>query len=320
MLSVFRNQQPISLLLLLIILLVTRLPYFFLNDVQEFDAFYLNIHLETTVLSIILASFLVFAQALWINTLFTNGQIMDEKTVVPALVWILLTSIHPGFVEIGFPLLSSTLVLSMLHILLSVKGNVISKQECFHLGILSGVLFLLHPPCIIMIPWFLGMIYNQNTFGLREYLMYLLGIFMVFFWAWSYVFVNDLSLEWINRLVGHTGLPMHVMHIKELAIWMMILLFCIGGFIGLFPLMLSASTKRKKNVRTVLLFGISVILAFAISRNWDFSNILMVLLPLSFLISIGLLIITKNKIAEFVFGIFVLTILSAIVLRVLGIQ
>lgn len=320
MLRLFRNQQTISLLLLLIILLVTRLPYFVLNDLQGADAYYLNIRLEQTALSIILASFVAFVQALWINQLFTNGQMMDEKTVVPALVWILLTAIHPGFVEIGFPLLSSTLILCMLHILLSVKGNVISKQECFHLGILSGILFLLHPPCIVMIPLFFGMIYNQNTLGFREYLMYLLGIFMVFFWSWSYAYINDLSLEWIHRLMGHVGLPIHVMHEKELVIWLMILLFCIGGFIGLFPLMLSASTKRKKNVRTVLLFCFGVILAFAISSHWDMSNILMVLLPLSFLITIGLLIITKNKIAELVFGIFVLTILSAVVLRILGIQ
>lgn len=319
MLSIFRNQQPISLLLLLVILLITRLPFFLLNH-HDGDSDYLNISLENHTLSMIVAMILAFGQALWLNSLFTNGQIMDAKTVVPALVWILLTALHPDFVEIGFPILSATLVLMMLHILLSVKGNVISKQECFHLGIVSGILFLLHPPSAFMIPLFLGMIYNQNTLGFREYLMYLLGIFMVFFWAWSIAFVNDQSLLWLQRFVAHLGIPLHTISLSEGMIWIMILLFCIGGFIGLFPLMLSASTKRKKNVRTILLFCFGAAIAFLISNNWDFSNILMVLLPLSFLITIGLLIIHKNKIAELVFGIFVLTILSAIVLRILGIQ
>lgn len=319
MLSVFRNQQPISLLLLLVILCLTRIPYLVADQLVGSTS-YLGIGLSNATLSLLVGMALTFTQAIWINTLFTNGQIMDEKTVVPALVWISLTSLNPGFVLWGFPLLSTTLCLAILHILLSVKGNVISKQECFHMGILSGILFLLHPPLIFFIPFALAMIYNQNTLGFREYLMYVLGFCMIFFWSWSYAYINDQSLEWTERFVAHFGLPFHKIGVYEGMIWLIILLFCLGGFIGLLPLMRSASSKRKKNVRTVLLFAMGLILSFLISSEWDFSNILMVLLPLTFLISIGLLIIHKNKIAEAAFGIFVITILTAIVFRMIGFQ
>lgn len=317
MLSLFRNQQPFSLLILLSILVVSRLPYFSLDHLSPAET-YIDFSLANQSLSVFLAMVLTFGQAIWINTIFTNGQFMDERTVVPALVWILLTSLDNGFVVVGFPLLSVVLLLAILHILVSVQSNVIPRRQCFHLGVLFGILVILHPPFVIVTPLMIAVIYNMNTLGVREYLIFLLGVVTTLFWAWSFAYVTDLSLHWVDRLVQHTGLPIHRIGWYEGAIWIIVALYCIAGFAGLFSLMRVASSKRKRNIRTLILFSLGIMLTFLISTDWDFSNILMLLLPLSFLISIALLIIHKIKIAEAVFGIFVLTILSSIVLRLLN--
>ncbi len=318
MLSLFRNQQPFSLLILLVILVATRLP-FLATGFGDAEAPYLGISVGSYTLSVFLAMLLSFAQAVWINTIFSNGQFMEEKTVVPALIWILLTSMDKGFLLIGFPLLSTTILLMVLHIFIHVPANIISRQQCFHIGLLAGIIILMHPPFIVFLPFLLAIIYNMNTLGLREYFVFVLGILMIIFWVWSYAFITDQSLLWINRLVDQFGVPFHKINLYEGITWVIIGSFCIGGFVGLFTLMRSASAKRKKNVRTLLVFTLGIILTFLFSANWDFSNILMVLMPLSFLISISLLIIHKIKIAEVLFGIFVLTILGSILLRLLDV-
>lgn len=287
-------------------------------DSQSPDEMYMNFYLTNQSLSVFLAMVLTFGQAIWMNTIFTNGQFMDERTVVPALVWILVTALDKGFVVIGFPLVSVLLLLAILHILVNVQSNVIPRRQCFHVGVLFGILVILHPPFVIITPLMIAVIYNMNTLGVREYLIFLLGIVTALFWAWSFAYVTDQSLNWIDRLVQHTGLPLHMIGWYEGAIWIVVALYCLGGFAGLFPLMRVASSKRKRNIRTLILFTLGVLMTFLISTNWDFSNMLILLLPLSFLISISLLIIHKIKIAEAVFGIFVLTILSSIVLRLLN--
>lgn len=316
MLSLFRNQQPFSLLILLVILVITRLPFFAISD-TDIQSGYLGISVASHGVSMLLAMILTFGQAVWINTIFTNGQLLEEKTIVPALIWILLTAMDGGFLLIGFPLVSTSLLLAILHIFVTVSANTISRQQCFHVGLLTGVIVLMHPPFIVFIPFLLAIIYNMNTFGIREYFVFVLGILMIIFWVWSYAFITDRSLLWLDRLVNHFGLPFHKIDLYEGITWIIVALFGVGGFAGLFTLMRSASAKRKKNVRTLFMFTLGIILTFLFSANWDFSNVLIVVLPLSFLISIALLIIHKIKIAEALFGIFVLTIAGSIVLRIL---
>lgn len=153
----------------------------------------------------------------------------------------------------------------------------------------------------------------MNTQGVREYLIFLLGIALTFFWAWSFVYLTDQSLHWIDRFKNHLGIPFfHFDQIEKIK-WIIIGIYILGGFAGLYALMSSASAKRKKSVRSLVILVLSIGVSCLLTRQWDFSNLLILLTPASILITISLLIIHKIKYAELVFGIFVLTTFSSIV-------
>lgn len=312
MLKFFKNQQPITLILLVIILLMTRVPFFFLQNFKA-ENNYLNIVLNPLIISMLVTMVLVFIQAVLLNSIFTNSHLMSEKSVIPALVWILITGMNPNFMVVGFPIISATIVVMMMRIIFTFQSNTIQIQQCFQMGVLFGLLILMQPVFIFTIPFFLLLIYNMNTQGVREYLIFLLSIAVTFFWAWSFVYLTDQSLFWIERFKFDFGFPYFPMNWIEGSKWIIISAYILGGFSGLFALMSSASAKRKKNVRSLILLVSAFALSCLLTTHWDFSNILFFLVPLSFLISITLLIIPKIKYAEWVFGIFVLSTVSSIV-------
>ena len=161
MLKLFKNQQPVTLILLVIILLMTRLPFVFVQNFKS-DNNYLNIELNPLSLSILLIMLVVFIQAVWLNYIFSNSHFLSEKTVIPALVWILVTGLNPNFMVIGFPIISATLIIIMMQIIFNYQSNIIQIQQCFQLGVLLGLLILMQPVLIFAIPFFIVLIYNMN--------------------------------------------------------------------------------------------------------------------------------------------------------------
>lgn len=312
MLKIFKNQQPITLILLVIILLVTRLPFLLVQNF-EYGNNYLNIGLNPLNASFLLTMVIVFVQAVWLNSIYSNSYFISEKSVIPALVWIFITGMNPNFMVIGFPIISASIIVIMMRIIFNYQYNTIQIQHSFQLGILLGALILMHPILIFAIPFFIVLIYNMNTQGVREYLIFIIGIIMTFFWAWSFVYLTDQSLFWIDRLIQGFGLPYFIMTWVEGIKWIIMSIYIIGGFFSLFALMSSANAKRKKNVRSLIILILALGVSCLLTTRWDFSNILIFIVPSSFLISIVLLIIPKIKYAELVFGIFALTTMSSII-------
>lgn len=295
-------------------MLATRIPFLFLENIH-LGSTYWSLNFLNIKISMFLTMLIVFGQALWINYLFTDANFFEDRTVVPALVWILLSAFDEGFLVLGFPVMSSTLLLVMMHILMKIKGSMISPQSCFQLGLMVGALSVFHPISIIVMPFFVVIIYTFNTKGIREYLLFFMAMSMTFFWAWSYVFLNDLSLKWINRLINNSGLPLYSISIEEIIAWSVVSLFIIGGMVGMFLLMRSAFTKKKKNIKSILMLFFSFSLVCLLSKDWDLSNIMMCLIPASMMISVALLIIHKRKIANFLFITFVLGSFATIVTK-----
>lgn len=314
MLNIFKNQRPYTVLILIAVLLLTRIPFLFLENVQLGDTYW-GLNFISFKLSMILTMIIVFGQAIWINYLFTNANFFEDKTVIPALVWILLSAFDEGFLVLGFPVLSSTLLIVIIQILMSIKGSMISLQACFQLGIIVGALSYFHPVTILVLPFFIFIIYFFNTMGVREYLLFFMAIALSFFWIWTYLFLNNLKIDWLERLMHNSGLPLYTISMEEIIIWSVVLLFVIGGFSSMFLLMRSSFTKKKKNIISILVLFLSFTLVCLLSKDWDFSNIMMCLVPASMMISVFLLIIRKRNLANILFATFVLGSFGTIVTK-----
>ena len=318
MLQLFRNQNPISLLLLGVILVFLRLPYMiYANSGIEVNSW--NIPFIGTHAQIFIVVGIIFAQAIWINYIFTDAKLLEEKTVVPALIWILVTSIDLEVYMIDSSLVISTILLAIIHIFILNPSNSISIRRCFQLGILNAILLLIEPSFVIFIPIIILMIYNVNAKGIREYLVFFIGIIMVLFWFWTFSYLFESEVVWREKLIAQFRLPSYHFTSYEYVIWGILAVFAVWGAIKMLMLTNSASLILKKNVNTFLLMSIGILLVILVSTGWDTENNVILLIPLTFFTSIVLLIIRKTKWAELAFGIFVVAILSSIILTLLRI-
>ncbi len=317
MLSFFRNQRPVTIILLLAILLITRVPLLLL---QEDSAEY-NILPDTNILiSFVLATLLVFIQGLWINSIFSNAQLLSEKSVIPALLWILISLVHPAFWVVSSRGLIVLGIIATLHILYHVSASNITDKQCFHMGIIAGILLLIDPFLSVFAVFLLLVLYNKNPESTRGYILYVFGLLMIIFWGWSFAYLADFQLQWRGRFQSAFGFKMpNIANYTEVTTWSILALYFLGSMAGLSSLLSSASAKRKRNVRTIFLLIIGLTLSFVVASNHDFTRVLTLFVPFVMMLSVSLLIIRKIKLAEVLFGMFVVTILSTLVFRFINI-
>jgi hypothetical protein len=308
-LQLFKNQEPRSLVLLLVVLVVTRIPWLVLNipmpgDINSLPESYPNLVLLGISMS------LVYLQALWINYIFTQANFIEQRTMVPAAVWIVITLLDKGFMVPGSPLLLGFIVTGLMYTLMDIRQEEASANQTFNAGFLTGFGAAIHPPFILLVPFTIAGLYNLKTFRIRAYLLALLGVAVPLLWAWSILYLSGGALNWWIKMQQYFGLVYFDTDIFRAAGTALVLAFSIGGAVATLGIIQSAGFKRKKNVRTTFILIGGLILVFAVSVGWPFANSLMLLPPMSMLISILLLRINKALIAEVLFGIFALSLLN----------
>lgn len=309
MLHLFKNQEPRRLILLVILLVVTRIPWPVLGipmpgDINSLPEQYPDL------LLLAISMVLVFLQALWINYIFTQANFIEQRTMVPAAVWIVITLLDKGFMMPGSPIILGFIVTGLMYTLMDIRQEEASANQAFNAGFLTGLGAAIHPPFLFLIPFTVAGLYNLKTFSIRAYFIALLGVAVPLFWAWSIFYLSDDSLNWWSRMQQNLGLVYFDTDIFRTIATTVVLLFSGGGAIATLGVIQSAGFKRKKNVRTTFILIGGLIVVFAVSVGWPFANSLMLLPPMTMLISILLLRINKTLIAELLFGIFVLSLLT----------
>lgn len=261
-------------------------------------------------LLVLMASVLIFVQAIWINHIFSEAQITDQRTFVPAAVWIIITLLDKGYMVPAEPMLVCFVVIALIHSLMDIRQEEASAKHCFNGGFLLGIAVSLHPPFIYYLPVLILSLFNLKAYGIREYLIAFLGVLTPLFWLWSYFYITGGQFGWTDELTEKMGLASVELdtYLEMGTAW--ILFFSLAGLVSLALIVQSAGFKRKKNVRSILYQTAGVSLVFAFSYNWVFANSLFVLVPLCMLISTLLLRINKKLISDLLFGIFAIVLIT----------
>lgn len=254
-----------------------------------------------------LSFFIIAFQAIWFNYIFTEANYVDAKTLVPAAVWAVLSTFTSGFYALGEPLFLQFLILLMMHSLVDIRQKEASQLQCFHAGVLNGVLIILHPPFVVLIPFMFMALYTLRTFRLRDYFLALLGIFVALFWAWGIYYITDHQLFLITRslhLIGiNTLIASYIVQGKAV----FVLLLSLGGILMLSGILASAGFKRKKNVTISISMTAGLVATWFLSNNTPLGMCYFLIAPMVWLISLLMLRIHKKVLAEVLFGIFVLS-------------
>lgn len=320
MLKILHSKYLRSGLLFFAIFVALKAPYFFaipaplgLNDFPFLK--YLIPYEFIEVYSIVIALVVQFFLCLWLNYLINKLEIVDTYSYIPATTCAIVMSIFNSYHNVSVLYVPLILLFLILQLLLSIKKEKPSIFQCFYCGFVLGIITIVIPTFVIILPFLHAALYISKKQGIKSYILYYLGFITPIYFFYSVCFLLDYKIIDGTSILHTFGYYKGTFDYYDYAI---ISIFSVLTFVSTIftNMILSSLTFGKRQiVQALLLFGFSIVIATLIF-NTPYTNIFIMLTPpLALLISIFLLRIKKQLPAEIAFGIFVLGIVILSIIR-----
>lgn len=319
MISQFRNLNPANLILLAFVTVVLRVGVLLkmpqtvdLSLLDTYAGFLINVpeDLFSPFGNIFTAMVLVFIQAVILNRMVNNFNLMGKPTFVPALMYVSATAILEPFLVLSPALLANFLVLWMLYKFLNLyrRDNIMSTM--FDLGMITAVGSLIYFPFIVMFPLIWVTVTIFRPFNWREWVAALVGFITIWFFVGTLYYLNGA----LNR--AFSTIPLIITFHTSFKV-------TIYDFIVLLPLavilVLSVFSLQKRMYRSNVFirksFLVSIFLfvfgmmGFSVNRDYDLSHFLLAVPPVSIIMSYFFVDASKRWFYETMYLLFAFTLL-----------
>lgn len=201
MINIFKALNPLNILRLLLVLLALRGVYwYYVPEKLEF-AFsgvfsrlllpYSTHYPFPSSVNIILAAAIVFIQALLLNYLVNNYNLLGKPTLLPALMYVTVSAIFMPFLVLSPALICNFLILAALFRLLNLYKTKDAISTTYDLGLIVALGAIIYIPFIyfFLIIW-IGLIIFRPVIW-REFLAPVIGFLTVFFFLAVYYYLNN---------------------------------------------------------------------------------------------------------------------------------
>lgn len=283
MVSVFRQKSPGNLIVLFFFGLAVKLPLFLWpkqisatqNDGDFYDWMIHWLHASptgTAMLCSAAAFALLYIQAVMVNYMVNEYRLMPKPSYLPAMAYMLLTSLLPEWSFLSSPLVATTAILWAFVKLFRLYNVVDARSTIFTLGLLPGVSSYFYFPSASFLLCILLGIVILKPFRLNEVVLFFAGAITPYYFMAAALFLTD-RLSWTSFL-PHVSL--HTPVVKS-TVWLAVSIlllavpFLAGGFFVQSQLHKLLIQVRK--AWSILLFYL--LLAFFIpfvNSNSSFSN------------------------------------------------
>ncbi|NJN35037.1 MAG: hypothetical protein HC817_13050 [Saprospiraceae bacterium] len=144
----------------------------------------------------LLVFFLVFSQAVLVNLLVARFRVANDLTLYPGVFYCLIASFMPDFLCLSSLLLANTFLIISAFFLFDVYKNNYASARIFDAGLWIGVASLFHFSFAIFAVW--GLISLSILRGIRpkEWLMFLIGLFVPYFYLARIFFGMTIWATW----------------------------------------------------------------------------------------------------------------------------
>ena len=116
----------------------------------------------------IISSLLVFLQAIMFNISLNVNGMLKEKSFVPALIYIILSSLFVDFYTLSPPMMATTFLILALGVMFNQLKQSRLDSSFFMIGFHTGIATLFYSPAFLFVILFL--------FAVLLYLLYYMGI------------------------------------------------------------------------------------------------------------------------------------------------
>lgn len=279
MINQFRSLNPFNLVLLFIItcllriVVLVRMPDVIdLSLLDTYGGMLVSIpnDLFSPFGNIFVATVLVFIQAILINRIVNDHNLMGKPTFLPALMFVTVSAVLEPFIVLSPALLANFFILWMFYKSLSLYRRDGAIAPMFDLGMIVALGTLVYFPFIGMLPmlWVILMLYRP--FYWREWIASLVGFATVAFMVCSIYYYNDkLGLFFAtipSAVVLHLGPRVNLYDYIVLIPVALVLFFAV---VSMRKKYFRSNVFLRKASFLLLIFFVFAILSYSVNRRYD---------------------------------------------------
>ncbi|MDD3725194.1 MAG: hypothetical protein PHV83_06690 [Bacteroidales bacterium] len=269
----FKKNYHLQLLLLIIVPLLLWIPIFTNPpkmissdfDMPIYQTIY-NLLSLYPLLSSIIAFFLIYLQAILLNSIFSYNQLSSKTSFFPAFIYLLILSSDKNIMTLNPIIISNTFVIIALYFIFKSYDKRDGADEIFNSALLISLSSLTYSPSIFFILWIWLSFIAYKNYKWRLWIISLLGLITPYILLGAYYFIIDkLEIKTNHFLTSLQSIPDLYFSLPPMQI-----IFYIG--IGLFTIISLSSllmyrndsniSFRKKTSVIVLFFIISLFPCF----------------------------------------------------------
>ena len=201
MINFFKALNPLNIVWLIILLIILRAGYLINGPVKIEPSFaepfsrlllpQLDQYELSPLYNVVLAGVIVFAQAMLLNRLVNQYNLLGKPTFLPALMYIIVSALFMPFLVLSPPLLCNFLVIWILFKLLTFYKSADAKSEAYDVGMIVAVGSIIYLPFIYLFLAVWAALILFKPFNWREGIAGVIGYLTIFFFLGVYYYLNN---------------------------------------------------------------------------------------------------------------------------------
>ena len=209
MIKLFRNLNPLNIILLVILAMVLKLGILVnlpeevhVEYIEPFARLLIDIPLESVfspVENVVLNSVIILVQALIFNWVVNHHNLLGKPTYLPALLYVTGASLFLPFLILSPALICNFLLIWIIFKFLGIYKHGSALSGMYDAGMIIGVGTIIYFPFIAMVLtlWLCLLIFRP--FNWREWVSGVVGFMTIFFFVAVFYYWND-SLDKFYRI------------------------------------------------------------------------------------------------------------------------
>ena len=204
MIAIFKQKSPGNVVITLLFGLLLKLPLFLYPknivassiDGRLYQWFISILPPGSPTVYSVIAFSLLYTQALMINYMVNEYRMIIKATYLPAMAYLLITSLMPEWNYLSSPMLANSFIIWMFIYLFKLYNSNNAKAQVYNIGLITGITSYIYFPSAAFILCALLGLMILKPFRLNEIVLFFLGCLTPYYFHAVYLFLfGELSLR-----------------------------------------------------------------------------------------------------------------------------
>ena len=197
MIAIFKQKSPGNVVISLLFALLLKLPVFLYPktvvaspvDGRLYQWFISLLPPDSPMVYSVLAFTLLYTQALMINYMVNEYRMIIKATYLPAMAYLLITSLLPEWNYLSSPMLANSFIIWMFIYLFRLYNSNNAKAQVYNIGLITGLTsYIYFPSAAFFLCVLLGLMILK-PFRVNEIVLFFLGCLTPYYFHGVYLFL-----------------------------------------------------------------------------------------------------------------------------------